>query len=53
MALTRLEGEIIHHLQPTYDQQIWVEVLQFLSEVLHGGQVGVVVVTVDDISTGA
>lgn len=49
--LTRLEGEVIHHLQPTHHQQVWFEVFEFLSKVFHGVQVGVMVITVDDIPT--
>lgn len=52
LALTCLEGEVVHHLQSSHHQQVWLELFKFAGEVLHGGQVRVMVVTVDDVSAG-
>lgn len=51
--LTCLEGEVVHHLQPPHHQQVGLERPELAGEVLHGGQVGVVVVAVDDVPAGA
>lgn len=52
LPLTCLEGEVVHHLQSSHHQQVWFEPLKFAGEILHGGQVRIMVVTVDDVSTG-
>lgn len=46
---TSLKGEVVHHLQASHHQQVWLEVYKFLSKLLQGVQVGVVVIAVDNI----
>lgn len=48
---TCLKGEVIHHLQSAHNHEIWPESSQFCSKLLHGGQVGVVIIAVNDVPT--
>lgn len=47
---TWLKGEVIHHLQSAHHHKIWSETCKFCSKLLHGGQVGVMVIAVNDVS---
>lgn len=47
---TWLKGEVIHHLQSAHHHKIWSETSKFCSKLLHGGQVGVMVIAVNDVS---
>lgn len=47
---TWLEGEVVHHLKPPHHHQIWFKVFKILSKFLHGGQIWVVVITVNNVS---
>jgi len=50
-SLTLFEREVVHHLQPSYYEQIRIEVIQLLLKLLHGVQIWIMVITMDNIPT--